>query len=281
MQRIIAVLCVFLLLAPARAAEPAATRTPVRPRTRSTQPDGRFGWLTRNYRPGHVPPVDLAQFQPAGIAAARRATCISRSRTPSRWRSRTTWISRSSATARRSPKPPDARPRRRFRPRRFHQRADRTRPAPPARQRRPDRHQRQRRHAGEPGHVRGGEHRGHPDRQRHPQPGPGHRRAAPAGPIPPPPRPAPSSPAPTPSSPATTPPASRCRRAFSPAPRLSLGLSNQDLSTNNRSADFNPSSSATLGLNVHAAPAAGLRRGGELAPDPDRQEQPRDLRPDL
>ncbi|HWQ53283.1 MAG TPA: TolC family protein [Bryobacteraceae bacterium] len=60
MQRIIAVLSVFLLLAPAHAAEPAADANARVAAHQITQPEGRFGWLTGNYRPAYVPPVDLA-----------------------------------------------------------------------------------------------------------------------------------------------------------------------------------------------------------------------------
>ena len=60
MQRVIAALCVFLLLSPAYAAEPAADSGSRGASHRLDPPEGPLNWLTRNYRATGVPAVDLS-----------------------------------------------------------------------------------------------------------------------------------------------------------------------------------------------------------------------------
>ena len=75
--------------------------------------------------------------------------------------------------------------------------------------------------------------------------------------------------------------ASAFRRAFSPAPTSTSASATRPSPPTTATRISTRPPTVTLGLTDHAAAAAGLRRGGQLAPDPDRQEQPRDLRPHL
>lgn len=60
LQRIIAVLCVVPLSLPVCAAEPEAGGGTRAAAHRLNAPGGPFSWLTRNYRPTEVPPIDLS-----------------------------------------------------------------------------------------------------------------------------------------------------------------------------------------------------------------------------
>jgi outer membrane protein len=61
LQRVTAVLCVFFLSFPAIAADPAAQGAPLRTSNHLLPPEGgTLGWFTRNYSPTQVAPIDLS-----------------------------------------------------------------------------------------------------------------------------------------------------------------------------------------------------------------------------
>ena len=59
-RSITALACVFLLLTPGFAADPVGPENPRAAAHRLNPPDGPLGWLTRNYRATDVPPVDIS-----------------------------------------------------------------------------------------------------------------------------------------------------------------------------------------------------------------------------